>query len=97
MISIITIALSEDMHNGGALIFLTKFIMAFLIMLHVWNRFRCLILTQPDPNPNWPRHLTRDLGYGFQIAELYKSGYLVIWLATTATTATITITTTAVV
>jgi hypothetical protein len=48
---------------------------------HPWNGFRCLILTRPNPNPNCPRHLTWDLGYGFQIAELYKSGYLVIGLA----------------
>ena len=54
MISTITITLSQDMHNGGALIFLTKFTMAFSIMFHLWKGFRCLILTRPDPNPNCP-------------------------------------------
>ena len=67
------------MHNGGALIFLTKFPMAFS-MFHLCNGFRCLILTWPDHNPN-PRPRTCDLGYGFQIAKLNKSGCAVIRLA----------------
>jgi succinate dehydrogenase (ubiquinone) cytochrome b560 subunit len=54
------------MHHGVALIFLAKFTLAFPVMFHLWNGFR---------------HLTWDLGYGFQIADLYKSGYLVIGLA----------------
>ena len=69
------------MHNGGALIFLTKFTMAFSIMFDPSNGIRCLILTWPDPYPKCPRPRTCDLGNGFQIAELYKSGCAVIRLA----------------
>jgi hypothetical protein len=50
-------------------------------MFHLCNGFRGLILTWPDPNPECPRPLTWNLGYSFQIAELYKSGCAVIRLA----------------
>merc|ERR1712203_364987 len=51
---------------GPVLIFSAKFVLAFPILFHFWNGFR---------------HLAWDMGHGFKIAELYKSGYFVVGLA----------------
>ncbi|MCL4130134.1 UNVERIFIED_CONTAM: hypothetical protein GTU68_040480 [Idotea baltica] len=53
----------EAMHYGSAFIFLAKFAIAFPFVFHVANGFR---------------HLAWDLGYGFALKSLYKSGYLVL-------------------
>ena len=54
------------MHFGGAIIFATKFILAWPVMFHLWNGFR---------------HLAWDMGHGFKIPELYKTGWFVVGLS----------------
>jgi len=55
-----------DMQFGGAVIFTTKFILAWPVMFHLWNGFR---------------HLAWDMGHGFKIPELYKTGWFVVGLS----------------
>jgi len=64
------LAMVQDLHFGMALLTLTKFALAYPVMFHFWNGFR---------------HLAWDMGKGFQIGELYKSGYLVCCLALAST------------
>jgi len=54
------------MHFGGAIIFSTKFILAWPVMFHLWNGFR---------------HLAWDMGHGFKIPEVYKTGWFVVGLS----------------
>merc|ERR1719383_535900 len=54
------------MQFGSALIFTSKFVLAFPVMFHLWNGFR---------------HLAWDLGHGFKIPEVYKTGWFVVGLS----------------
>ena len=56
----------QSMQIGGATIFSLKFLLALPITFHLFNGFR---------------HLAWDLGWGFKINELYKSGWFVCGLA----------------
>ena len=56
----------QSMHLGGLTIFSLKFLLSLPITFHFFNGFR---------------HLAWDLGFGFKIAELYKSGWFVCALA----------------
>ena len=56
----------SDMHLGGLLIFTAKFALAWPVMYHLWNGFR---------------HLAWDMGHGFKIPELYKTGWFVVGLS----------------
>ena len=56
----------QGMHLGGVTIFTLKFLLSLPITFHFFNGFR---------------HLAWDLGFGFKIAELYKSGWFVCALA----------------
>merc|ERR1719369_2137801 len=60
------LAMVQDMHFGAPLIFLAKFALAVPVTFHLFNGVR---------------HLVWDLGYGFKIPDLYKSGYTVSGLA----------------
>merc|ERR1712192_261300 len=60
------LAMVQALGIGPVLIFSTKFVLAFPIVYHFWNGFR---------------HLAWDMGHGFKIAELYKSGYFVVGLS----------------
>merc|ERR1719410_2840266 len=55
----------QEMHLGAATIFSLKFLLSLPITYHFFNGFR---------------HLAWDLGHGFKIAELYKSGWFVCGL-----------------
>ena len=52
----------QAMHLGGATIFTLKFLLSLPVTFHFFNGFR---------------HMAWDLGFGFKIAELYKSGWFV--------------------
>jgi len=54
------------MQFGAALIFTSKFVLAFPVMFHLWNGFR---------------HLAWDMGHGFKIPEVYKTGWFVVGLS----------------
>merc|ERR1712098_539493 len=54
------------MHFGGPLIFTAKFVLAWPVMYYLWNGFR---------------HLAWDLGHGFKIPEVYKTGWFVVGLS----------------
>ena len=56
----------QSMHLGGFTIFTLKFLLSLPITFHFFNGFR---------------HLAWDLGWGFKIAELYKSGWFVCALS----------------
>jgi len=60
------LAMLQDMHFGAPLIFVAKFALALPITFHLFNGVR---------------HLVWDLGYGFKIPDLYKSGYTVSGLS----------------
>jgi len=60
------LSMVQQLGIGPVLIFSTKFVLAFPIVYHFWNGFR---------------HLAWDMGHGFKIAELYKSGYFVVGLS----------------
>jgi len=53
----------QDLHIGAPLIFAAKFALAWPISFHLLNGVR---------------HLVWDMGHGFKIPELYKSGYTVV-------------------
>lgn len=55
-----------DMQLGFTLIYAAKFLIVFPFMFHTFNGVR---------------HLTWDLGYGFSLRSLYKSGYSVVGLS----------------
>ena len=55
----------QQLHIGGATIFTLKFLLAVPVTYHLFNGFR---------------HLAWDIGWGFKIAELYKSGWFVCGL-----------------
>merc|ERR1719325_491191 len=52
----------QNLHLGGGILYSLKFLLSVPITYHFWNGFR---------------HLAWDLGYGFKIADLYKSGWFV--------------------
>ena len=52
----------QSLQLGGAVIFSLKFLLSLPITFHFFNGFR---------------HLAWDLGWGFKIADLYKSGWFV--------------------
>jgi len=52
----------QQLHMGGMTIFTLKFLLSVPITYHFFNGFR---------------HLAWDIGFGFKIAELYKSGWFV--------------------
>merc|ERR1712098_525761 len=54
------------MQFGSSLIFTSKFVLAFPVMFPLWNGFR---------------HLAWDLGHGFKIPEVYKTGWFVVGLS----------------
>ena len=51
---------------GGALIFLGKFAIAWPVTYHLFNGLR---------------HLSWDMGYGFKMPDLYKTGWTVLGLS----------------
>ncbi|RXG56862.1 Succinate dehydrogenase cytochrome b560 subunit, mitochondrial [Armadillidium vulgare] len=53
----------EEAHYGSIIIFLAKFSLAFPFVFHMLNGIR---------------HLSWDLGFGFSLRSLYKSGYFVL-------------------
>lgn len=53
----------QALHFGGAIILSVKFILAWPFMFHLCNGVR---------------HLAWDMGYGFTLRNLYKSGYMVL-------------------
>lgn len=55
-----------ECHYGAGIIVTAKFLVAFPFMFHLFNGIR---------------HLTWDMGYGFSLRALYKSGYSVLALA----------------
>jgi len=57
------------MEMGFAIIYAAKFAIAFPFMFHTFNGVR---------------HLTWDMGYGFSLRSLYKSGYSVVLLSVAA-------------
>jgi len=57
----------SSMHFGGALIFLAKFALAWPFVFHFSNGMR---------------HLAWDLGKGFQMKEVYATGWSVVAVAT---------------
>ena len=59
----------QDMQFGMALITLAKFGLALPVTFHLFNGLR---------------HLAWDMGMGFKIADLYKSGYTVVGLSVIA-------------
>ena len=62
-------ALIEQVANlgmGAPLIFAAKFTIAWPVAYHLLNGFR---------------HLFWDMGYGFQMADLYKTGWTVVGLS----------------
>lgn len=63
------IGLLSQAHYGPAVIAAAKFSIAFPFMFHTFNGLR---------------HLTWDLGYGFSLRDLYKSGYSVVALSVVA-------------
>jgi len=58
-----------QMEMGIAIIYAAKFAIAFPFMFHTFNGIR---------------HLTWDMGYGFSLRSLYKSGYSVVLLSVVA-------------
>ena len=56
----------QSLQLGGAVIFSLKFLLSLPVSFHLFNGFR---------------HLAWDLGWGFKIAELYRSGWFVCALA----------------
>ena len=56
----------QSLQLGGAVIFSLKFLLSLPVSFHFFNGFR---------------HLAWDLGHGFKINELYKSGWFVVGLA----------------
>lgn len=58
--------LIQSMQYGGVAIFGAKFLLAFPFMFHLTNGVR---------------HLVWDMGYGFTLRTLYKSGYIVLGLS----------------
>jgi len=61
------LAALEAMHFGGGCIFLLKLSLAWPFMYHFANGLR---------------HLAWDMGKGFEIPDLYKSGYAVLGVST---------------
>jgi succinate dehydrogenase (ubiquinone) cytochrome b560 subunit len=61
------LALVNSMHFGGALIFATKFALAWPFMFHFANGLR---------------HLAWDLGKGFENKEVTATGWTVVGLST---------------
>ena len=59
------LSMVQQLGIGPVLIFSTKFVLAFPIIYHFWNGFR---------------HLAWDMGHGFKIGELYKTGWFVVAL-----------------
>jgi len=55
----------QQLQLGGLTIFSLKFLLSVPVTYHFWNGFR---------------HLAWDLGHGFKINELYKSGWFVCGL-----------------
>jgi len=53
----------QDLHFGPATIFAAKFLLAWPVTFHLWNGCR---------------HLFWDMGHGFKIPELYKTGWFVV-------------------
>eukprot|EP00088_Acartia_fossae_P005665 TRINITY_DN12557_c0_g1_i1.p1 TRINITY_DN12557_c0_g1~~TRINITY_DN12557_c0_g1_i1.p1 ORF type:complete len:173 (-),score=48.55 TRINITY_DN12557_c0_g1_i1:323-841(-) len=53
----------QEMHFGAPLIFTAKFALAWPVTYHLLNGLR---------------HLAWDMGHGFKIPDLYKSGYAVV-------------------
>eukprot|EP00088_Acartia_fossae_P027653 TRINITY_DN283_c0_g1_i1.p1 TRINITY_DN283_c0_g1~~TRINITY_DN283_c0_g1_i1.p1 ORF type:complete len:173 (-),score=49.82 TRINITY_DN283_c0_g1_i1:177-695(-) len=56
----------QDLHIGAPLIFMAKVVLAWPITYHLFNGVR---------------HLAWDMGMGFKIADLYKSGWTVVTLS----------------
>merc|ERR1719383_1289907 len=56
----------QDMHLGAPIIFAAKFALAWPVTYHLFNGCR---------------HLAWDMGLGFKIPDLYKSGYFVVGLS----------------
>jgi len=67
------LGLVANMAIGPAIIYSTKFIIAFPFWFHGFNGVR---------------HLVWDLGYGFTLRTLYQSGWVVVSLATLTTAIT---------
>ena len=56
----------NDLQVGGPLIFAAKFALAWPVMFHGLNGVR---------------HLAWDMGHGFKIPDLYKTGWSVLGLS----------------
>jgi len=56
------LSMIQDLQIGSPILFTLKFLLSVPVTFHFWNGFR---------------HLSWDLGYGFKIADLYKSGWIV--------------------
>ena len=56
----------QELHIGAPLIFMAKVVLAWPITYHLFNGVR---------------HLAWDMGMGFKIADLYKSGWTVVTLS----------------
>ena len=72
------------MHFGAAIIFATKFVLAWPVMFHLWNGFRCVFAYSSLSSCFLSyiyRHLAWDMGHGFKIPELYKTGWFVVGLS----------------
>merc|ERR1719384_610895 len=61
------LATLQAMQIGAPIIFVVKFGLAWAVAYHTLNGLR---------------HLAWDLGYGFKMPELYKTGYTVLGLST---------------
>jgi len=59
----------QDLHYGAPLIFLAKFALAWPVTFHLLNGCR---------------HLAWDMGKGFKIPDLYKTGYAVVGVSAVA-------------
>ena len=59
----------QDLHFGAPLIALAKFALAWPVTFHLFNGCR---------------HLAWDVGMGFKIPEVYKTGYFVVGLSVIA-------------
>ena len=56
----------QELHFGAPLILLAKFALAWPVTFHLFNGCR---------------HLAWDMGMGFKIPDLYKTGYTVVGLS----------------
>merc|ERR1719394_2391854 len=60
------LSMIQDLQIGSPILFTLKFLLSVPVTFHFWNGFR---------------HLAWDMGHGFKIAELYKTGWFVVALS----------------